>query len=187
MFLNYHWLACIICFKEIKCIYGISESACKFSSYLSSRQQRVKVGSDKGEWQYLKHVVPQGSVLGPLLFNIFQIDLFYFLVSLCILYNYAYDNTLSKSDKDVKVLGYKLSIASQTAIKWFKDNFMKANAPKFLDAFFSRDKEIEGITINVEGVQLHSNECQNFWVYMWIDTLLLIIMYQNYVEKLLDK
>ncbi len=28
---------------------------------------------------------------------------------------------------------------------------------------------------------------QNFWVYMWIDTLLLIIMYQNYVEKLLDK
>ncbi len=28
---------------------------------------------------------------------------------------------------------------------------------------------------------------QNFWVYMWIDTLPLIIMYQNYVEKLLDK
>ncbi len=28
---------------------------------------------------------------------------------------------------------------------------------------------------------------QNFWVYMCIDTLLLIIMYQNYVEKLLDK
>ncbi len=83
--------------------YGISESTCKFiSSYRSSRQQRVKVGGDKGEWQYLKHGFPPGCVLGPLLFDIFQNDLFYFLVSLCILYNYVNDNTLSKSDKDVK-------------------------------------------------------------------------------------
>ncbi len=67
---------------------------------------------------------------------------------------YVYYLIMSKSDKDVKVLEYKLSIASQTAIKWFKDNFMKANAPKFQVAFFSRDKEIEGITINLEGVQL---------------------------------
>ncbi len=70
--------------------YGISESACKFiSSYLSPRQHRVKVGGDKGEWQYLKCGVPQGSVLGTFLFNIFQNDLFYFLVSLCILFNYV--------------------------------------------------------------------------------------------------
>ncbi len=87
--------------------YGISESACKFiSSYLSFRQQRVKVGGDKGEWQYLKRGIPQGSVVGPLLFNIFQNDLFYFLVRL---YNYADDNTLSKSDKDVKVLKQPLN------------------------------------------------------------------------------
>ncbi len=66
---------------------------------------------------------------------------------------------MSKSDKDVNALEYKLSIASQTTIKWFKDNFMKANAPKFQVAVFSRDNEIEGITINLEHVQLYSNEC----------------------------
>ncbi len=33
-----------------------------------------------------------------------------------------------------------ISLASQTTIKWFKDNFMKANAPKFQVCFFSRDK-----------------------------------------------
>ncbi len=83
------------------------------------------------------------SILEPLLFNIFQNDLFYFLVSLCILYNYADDNTLSKSDKDVKVLEYELSIASQTAIKWFKDNFMKANAPTFQVAFYQETKKLK--------------------------------------------
>ncbi len=36
---------------------------------------------------------------------------------------------------------------------------MKANAPKFQVAFFSRDKEIERITINLEDIQLHRNEC----------------------------
>ncbi len=127
-------------------------------SYLSSRQQRVKVGGDKGEWQYLKCWAPQGSVLGPLLFNIFQNDFLFFFVNLCILYIYADDNTLSKIAKDVKMLKYKLSIASETAFKWFKDNVMKANAPKFQVACFSRDKEIEGITINLECFQLHSNE-----------------------------
>ncbi len=39
---------------------------------------------------------------------------------------------------------------------------MKANDPKFQVAFFSRDKDIEGITINLEGVQLHSNKCTKF-------------------------
>ncbi len=35
---------------------------------------------------------------------------------------------------------------------------MKSDPPKFKVAYFSRDKEIEHITINLEGVQLHSNE-----------------------------
>ncbi len=62
---------------------------------------------------------------------------------------------------------------------------MNANAAKFQVAFFSRDNE--GITINLEGIQLHSNECTKL-LGMNVDRYLtLIIMYQNYVEKLLDK
>ncbi len=53
------------------------------------------------------------------------------------------DTTLSKSDKDVNVLEYKTCIASQTATKWFKDNFMKANAPKFQVAFTQEIKKLK--------------------------------------------
>ena len=38
-------------------------------NYLSNRKRRVKVGSEFSEWQDIKLGVPQGSVLGPLVFN----------------------------------------------------------------------------------------------------------------------
>jgi hypothetical protein len=100
--------------------------------------------------------VPQGSVLGPLLFDIFLNDLFYFVAETSILYNYADDNTLSKSNTDVKVLEEELSVDGCKAIKWFTDNYMKASAPKCQVAFFSRDNTIEGITITLDDLELHS-------------------------------
>ena len=58
--------------------YGFNEKSLRLMySYLTNRKQRVKIGSYESSQSNVKISVRQGSVLGPLLFNIFLNDLFY--------------------------------------------------------------------------------------------------------------
>ena len=67
--------------------------------------------------------VPQGSVLGPLLFNIIINDLFLF-VSSPFLSNYADDNTLYASGFNLEEVKNCLSTDFDAVTKWFYDNHM---------------------------------------------------------------
>ena len=78
--------------------YGLDVSACELlADYLRHRKQHVKIGTARSSWMELT----KGSILGPLLFNIFINDLFLFIEN-CTLYNYADDNSMSYSSTNLQ-------------------------------------------------------------------------------------
>ena len=99
-------------------------------SYLKDRKQAVKVKGFIGILKSIISGVPQGSILGPVLFNIFINDLFYFIES-SNLHNFADDNTLSDNVDCVEELIIKLEGFSDNAIDWMDNNYMISNPAKF--------------------------------------------------------
>ena len=109
--------------------YGFDKNALKLvKSYLSDRWQRVKINTSYSSWSALLLGVPQGSVLGPLLFNLFLNDLFFIIkTDIC---NYADDTTPYTVDISLERLMTKLESATNTALEWFHYNGMKLNSSK---------------------------------------------------------
>ena len=73
--------------------YGFSLNALRLiHSHLSNRRQRTKVNESYSSWEEILFGIPQGSILRPLLFNIFMCDLF-FIVNKIDFASHADDNT----------------------------------------------------------------------------------------------
>ena len=71
--------------------------------YLPNRKQRVKINETFSCWKNIEDGLPQGSILGPLLFKIYLCDPFYFLEDLDIASN-ADDTTISVKENSLLLI-----------------------------------------------------------------------------------
>ena len=132
-----------------------------FYSYLKRRRQNVKINNIYSTFQILLSGVPQGSILGPILFNIFINDLFIW-IEMSSLHNFADDNTLSACSKTIKDLITILEKDSEIAIKWFKDNSMSANPEKFHGFIVNRcGRHDEVYDMNFAGFKITTEKIVN--------------------------
>ena len=109
--------------------YGFGrESLMLLLSCLSNRWERTKINTSFSSWTELLQGVPQGSFLGPLLFNIYLNDLFFFLD--CNVCNFADDTTPFVCNENLDFVLGELERNSNIAIDWLQNNYMKMNSDK---------------------------------------------------------
>ena len=125
--------------------YGLS-SLSVLENYLTGRKQQIKLQGVVSGWQILQKGVPQGFIMGPLLFNIFINDIFYFIEH-GTLYNYADDNTLSYAEKESSIL-----------IEWFNINCMQANPDKFQAIAVGKKTYAKEPVFNIESANISCDE-----------------------------
>ena len=102
-------------------LYGMTDNALElFQSYLTSRQQCVIAGTKTSSLSTLKFGVPQGSVLGPILFSLYINDLPLYIEALCELF--ADDTSLHNHHKNLDTLMNSLQHSVDNLINWTEMN-----------------------------------------------------------------
>ena len=137
--------------------YGFSPEALRLvDSFLENRHQRVKINRSFSAYKQLYIGVPQGSVLGPLFFNIYINDLLLSIqdADIC---NYAGDTTINACDNNLDNVTARLENDLNIIIQWFADIFMKLNTDKCHLLILARNSN-QQITVNVGDSVIENTE-----------------------------
>lgn len=138
--------------------YGFKQNSLKIIySYLKGRRQCVRVNGTSSKYQTILAGVPQGSILGPILFNIFINDLNYF-INTASLHGFADDHTLTAICNTLQELREILSSESDIALDWLNANGMLANPSKFQSIVLTRDKQPIRTTFEIKNKIIHNQE-----------------------------
>ena len=160
--------------------YGlIEETATFFYSYLNRRGQTVRIDDILRSLQVLISGVPQGSMLGPIIFNTFLNDLLEVLKNSDI-YNFADDNTISVASKN----RYTLKNKSESAVNWFRNNNMIVNPDKFKFMLLQKfPKKLIQKKLQIDNNEIES---ENYVTLLGITTGKRLLFYDR-ISKLCNK
>ena len=100
-----------------------------FKNYLKNRSQYVSYNNTSSHYSIIKTGVPQGSILGPLLFLLYINDIHH-PSSLCSFFLFADDTTVLGSDKNPETLSLNMNNEITHLDKWFKANKLSLNREK---------------------------------------------------------
>ena len=126
-----------------------------FQSYLTNRQQCVTVGTKTSPLSTLKFGVPQGSVLGPILFSLYINDLPLYIETLCELF--ADDTSLHSHHTNLDALTDSLQHSIDSLIDWTEMNHMALHPDKTKFMLITTRQKRQNLVTNLSPLTIKSD------------------------------
>uniref|UniRef100_A0A3P8TK54 Reverse transcriptase domain-containing protein n=1 Tax=Amphiprion percula TaxID=161767 RepID=A0A3P8TK54_AMPPE len=131
-------------------------------SYLCDRQQCVTVNNETSPLQVCSIGVPQGSILGPLLFTLYINDLPNSCNAKIIMY--ADDTVVYTHGDTVEEVAQKLTIEMRKVSNWLKNSCLTLNVEKTVSMFFTKSFKLQ----NCPKVMIEGQPIQNVEQYKYL-------------------
>ena len=113
-------------------VYGFDQIPTKYlKHYFNHGKQKIKINKAFNNWENVLHGVPQGSILVPLVFNVFLCDVFLFSPNTDLV-SYTDDNTPYAMGSSEQEVINESKGAAESRTLWFQNNCMKVNPDKFM-------------------------------------------------------
>jgi hypothetical protein len=165
--------------------YGIKSLNLKlYKSFLESRYQRVSLNGTLSGWTGIRHDVPQGSILGPLLFLLYVNDFTNNIEHILVPILYADDTSILFFHFNLNDLTNTINNTFKILNNWFTANYLSPNISKTHFIYFtSKSNKIVELNIHYDKYTMPTNYYTKF-LGVTVDCMM---TWSNHIEQLTKK